>query len=175
MVRGIFLEKQDAKSSPTNPTRRSSRGGRVRKSFFCFCFKTLLRWRGVEPTTISVVVPPVDPLPMPLDHSSGPLIGTGGDCGRAGSYIYSTGGGARRRETDRGVVGERKVWHLEWYLRWPVPYIPCHETFQCQRTTSCVLHSGQPASKATRTYTRPNLPRWHSYAFSTRAMSLRQL
>ena len=36
---------------------------------------------------------------------------------------------AGRRVTDRGVVGERKIWHLEWYLRWPVPYMPCHETF----------------------------------------------
>ncbi len=39
--------------------------------------------------TISVVVPPVDPLPKPLDHSSGPLIGRGGDCVRVGTRIYS--------------------------------------------------------------------------------------
>ena len=109
MVHGIFLEKQDAKSSPTNPTRRSSRGGWVRK-FLSFFKEFYFAGGESNPRPFRLLFHPLAPSQSRLT-TSGPLIGRGGDCVRAGSCISSAGGGAGRRETDRGVVGGRKVWH----------------------------------------------------------------
>ena len=58
--------------------RRSNRGSWLRKAphnFWGFYFS-----RGESnPRPLSVGVPPVSPLPKPLDHQCGPLIGGGGD------------------------------------------------------------------------------------------------